>query len=158
MGFEVLRNVFENSDYRNGRSGRNRASCGFVVKADVAADDRDVKSERRITQALNSLDELPHDFRALWIPVVEAVRDPRRARSRAGYVAHRLTDRRDSPVIRVERAGARIRIDLQRKSAMRSFDPQNCRIAAGTHHRVAAHNPIVLPEDPSPRAHVRTRE
>ena len=78
---EVLCYIVEDSDYRNCRSRRNRASGGFVVKADVAANDRDVKSVRRVTQAINSFNELPHDFRAFRIAIIQAVRDPRRAGS-----------------------------------------------------------------------------
>src|SRR5690242_21927827 len=104
--------ILKNSNYRNRRRGRDRAPFGFVVKADVAADNRQVKSARRVAQTFDSFNELPHDFGALRITVVKAVGNSRRARSGAGDIAHRLAYGRNRSQIWIKCAGTRTGINF----------------------------------------------
>src|SRR5690349_11863246 len=92
--FNLVRDIVENSDHRDCRCRGNRVSFGLVIKANIAADDWNIKRQRRITQSLNALNELPHNFGAFGISIIQAIRYSRRPRPGASDITHRLTDGR----------------------------------------------------------------
>ena len=159
----VAVDVVEQADHRDRRRRVDRAAAGLVVERDVARDHRRAERLGRVAETADRLGQLPHDLRLLGIAEVQAVGERERPRAGARDVARRLGHRRDRAGARIEPAPARVAVDrhrerLARRRAVLALHAHQRGVAAGTDHRVALHQRVVLALDPGLRAEVRRIE
>ena len=72
-GVSDASSVLDQPDHAEDRRRIDRLAVGLVVEADVAAGDRHVERAARVGDALDGLDELPHDLGPLGVAEVQAV-------------------------------------------------------------------------------------
>ena len=152
-------NVFENADDSDHGCWIDSFAQGFVIKADVAASNRNVKFLAGLSDAINHLRELPHDVRLLWIAEIQAIGRAHRSRTRASHVACRIGDGVHRPKLRIEIAPPAVAIERHGEPALRALDADDASIpGARTFNRVGLHHVVVLLPDPTLPADIRTGE
>src|SRR5580704_5911341 len=112
----ALVHVVESSDYTEHRRGINSFTQSFVVKADVAAGDGNLKLLTGFSDAVDGLRELPHDVRLFGIAEVEAVGRGQRSCSRTGDLARCLGNGVHRTEARIEIAPASIAVESHGQS------------------------------------------
>ena len=158
-GFPVL----QQSNAADRRSRQDRASAGprvlwrlaLVIKAHVAAHDRELERPAGVAHAAQAFDELGHDLRPLRVSEVEAIGHGERLRPNGAKVAIRLRDRLLAALVRVGIAVPRRYVGRHRQRLVRPVYAHHRRVAARALHGVAADLLVVLLVDPAPAGDVR---
>ena len=147
--------LFDFAHHPDHRSWMDRPGRRLIVETDISARHRQIKRPARLGHSLHSLTQLPENLRIVRISIVQIIGQPERHRSGAGQIPAGLRHQRfrslpgilrTPPAIPVQRHGH------MHPSSTRFFDPQDRRIASGTHHRPQSHHVIVLVPDPTPRS------
>ena len=139
--------------------GIDRLAVGLVVEADVAAGDRDVERAARLGDALDRLDELPHDLRPLRVAEVQAVGGAdRHARRRTRRCAPPRRPRASRRGADRDSSSGRCRRSTSRARAVVPLTRTTPAPMPGEHQRVGADHVVVLPVDPALAGDGRRRQ
>ena len=136
------------ADHPDHRARIDGNSIGFVVKAHISTDNRNIKGFARIRKTLNHQFELPHNLRTFGISKIQRVRQAKRLGTCADKVSSRFCYRNGSPNIGIQKAIQRISIDRDGQGLRGVFDAKDSGIRSRPDHRIGAYHKIILFKDP----------
>ena len=138
--------------------GIDGAVATFVVEAHVAAGHRRAQRLARIAHAADRLGELPHHLGAFGVAEVQAVRDRERSGPRDRHVARGLRHRVHRAEVGIQAAVAALAVARDDDGLQRARHADHRAVGIRARHRVALHDPVVLPPDPALRGDRRRCE
>src|SRR5262249_23492499 len=103
--------VLEESHHAQYRRGVNSLAQSFVIEADIAPRDWDIKFFAGARHPINNLRKLPHDVRLFRIAEVQAISRAHGRRARAADITRSLRDRVHRAEARIEIAPATVSIE-----------------------------------------------
>ena len=142
----------------HGRRVDGGAARGLVVQAHVTAHYREVQRPACLSQAADSLLELPVDLGPVRVGHVQAVGDGEGLRAGGDDVARRLRDRELRADVGVEMAVASVARGRHRDPDLRALHAQHRRVASRRDHRRIADHVVVAADDRPAAAEVRARK
>ncbi len=149
------RPVGNKADAADGRGRQNALAVGLVVERDVARNDREIQRAAGFADALDGMDELAHDLRALGIAEIEVVGGGERQGAGRGEVAPAFGDRLLAALERIGLAIARRDVGGEGERLDRvSLDAHDTSVAARNLQRIALDQRVVLLPHPAARGAV----
>ena len=150
--------VIHNAHHRHHGGRVNSLATGLVVQGHVTAGHRNTQLHAAISQAANSLSELPHDVRVLGRTEVQAVRHSHGACTNGRNVTVRLSQGRASTLVRIQVGETRGGVGRQSNTEVGVLvHAHNAAVVRHGQGGVALNVAVVLVGDPGLGAHVRGR-
>ena len=110
-GLNHAPHVFDQSDHADHRRRQNSAAFGFVVKRDVAGNDRRVKGATGFGHSVDDFRKRPHHFRPFRRSEIQTIRDRDRSRADADDVARGFGDDQFRAFARIRGAVAAVSVE-----------------------------------------------
>ena len=150
--------VIHNAHHRHHGGRVNSLATGLVVQGHVTAGHRNTQLHAAISQAANSLSELPHDVRVLGRTEVQAVRHSHGACTNGRNVTVRLSQGRASALVRIQVGETRGGVGRQSNTEVGVLvHAHHTAVVRHGQGGVALNVAVVLVGDPGLGAHVRGR-
>ena len=144
-----LSRIFDQADHADDGRRQNAAAVGFVVKRDVAGNDRRFKGQARLGYAVNDLGKAPHHFGPFGRGEVKAIGDGNRLGTDADNVAGGFGDGEAGPFARIDGGKFTAAVETHRDRAAGFFNANDSGVGTRQNSRVRPHHSVVLFVNPA---------